>query len=139
MFELLTDFTDKAFAAGRIGDAERLLSGQLRSPLTAARAGKTVPVATVDWCVQQALRLARGTAKGAWVDYAVESYLHARRAMPAAIVDDLYSLLRIAKPIDIALLRRYVAVLGELESTLAPNERFLVRRIAGLERMAMAG
>ncbi len=138
-FELLTAFADRAFAAGRVADAERFLSGQLKTQLNAARAGQTVAVATVDWCVQQALRLARETTHGTWVDYAVESFLVVRRVMPAAIVDELYAVIRIASPIDIAMLRRYVAMLAELESTMAPTERFLARRIAGLERMARAG
>ncbi len=139
MFELIGDIVDKSIAVGRFEDAERVVTPHLQAYRTKALSGETIPAETLEWSVKQALHLATATAKGAWVDYCVESYVLAERTMPATVVDELYSVVRVARPIDVVLLRRYVALLASMEGTVGPGDRFLAGRIAGLERVILSG
>ena len=53
----------------------------------------------------------------------------------AAVVDELYTVVRKAKSIDLPMLRGYLAELRLAAPTHGPAEQFLVKRIEGLERL----
>ncbi|HMJ09898.1 MAG TPA: FHA domain-containing protein, partial [Polyangiaceae bacterium] len=133
--ELLGSVADKVLALGRGAEAERMLSGCLASVLDAARTN-TLPLQTAERAVLYAVKLADATGKSRWVDYAVELYRALRRPLPAAAVDQLYTVLRSVSGINLQALREYVAVLRAGQRHFGPNERFVMQRIEGLERLA---
>jgi len=55
------------------------------------------------------------------------------RLMPGESIDELYALAR-SVPLDLALLRRYLAAL-RASSELGANDKFLLRRLEGLEQL----
>lgn len=133
--ELLGSVADKVLALGRGAEAERMLSGCLSSVLEAARTN-SLPLQTAERAVHYAVKLADATGKSRWVDYTVELYRILRRPLPATTVDQLYTVLRSVSGINLQALREYVSVLRAGQRTFGPNERFVVQRIEGLERLA---
>jgi pSer/pThr/pTyr-binding forkhead associated (FHA) protein len=134
-FQLLGGVADKALAMGRVEEAERLLQTMLLDVITRAREGQTIDPATAEAAAQYAARLGGATTRGAWVDYVFELYKRMKRPIAAPVVDELYTVVRKAKNIDLALVRGYVADLRAAASTHGPTEQFLVKRIEGLERL----
>ncbi len=133
--ELLGRVADKVLAFGRGAEAERMLSGCLTSVLDAARTN-SLPLQTAERAAHYAVKLADATGKSRWVDYTVELYRLLRRPLPAATVDHLYTVLRTVTGVNLQALREYVAVLRAGQRTFGPNERFVVQRVEGLERLA---
>lgn len=133
---LLGNLADKAFALGRGAEAERILSGYLDGVASDLQSGLEVGDRVVDQAAEYASRLALATGKGRWVDYIITLYGHLNRPCPAAVVDGLYSGLRKVDSVDRARLRDYVAALKQRANSLGPNERFLLSRLEGLERLA---
>jgi pSer/pThr/pTyr-binding forkhead associated (FHA) protein len=134
-FELLGILADRARALGHGEDAEKILAERMSAVLRAARAGS---VPTPQQCAQvgrHALGLAASTGKGVWVDYVVELYHLARRPWPAAIVDELYNLVRNVDAINLPHLRAYIQTLKASAASFGPAERFLLQRIDGVERL----
>lgn len=133
---LLANLADKAFALGRGLEAERILSSYLEGVASDLRGGLKLTERTVDQAAEYASRLALATGKGRWVNYIVGLYAPLHRPCPAVVVDGLYSGLRKVDSVDRASLRAYVEDLKARAATLGPNERFLVSRLEGLERLA---
>jgi hypothetical protein len=135
-FGLLGGLADKAIALGHGEDAERILSSHMFQLVEEARHGKDPGADTCERAARYAVKLATVTGKGRWVDYVFELYSGLRRPCPADIVDELYEVLRKVKQVNVALLRSYIAMLREGAQALGPNERFLLNRLEGLERLA---
>jgi hypothetical protein len=134
-FRLLGGVADKALALGRAEEAERLLSTVLGHVLQTLRSGGQLDASIIDQAGLYAARLASATAKGAWVDYVIELHFLAVRPCAGATVDELHSVVRKVKSVDLAGLRAYVKLLRDKSATFGPAERFLVQRIEGLERL----
>lgn len=134
-FQLLGSVADKALAMGRAEEAERILQTLLLDVLAKARGGNVPDHDTTEQAARYAVRLADATASGRWVDYVVELYGALGRPISAPVVDDLYTVVRKVKTLDLGALRAYVAALQERAASLGPAERFLVQRIEGLERL----
>ncbi len=134
-FQLLGGVADKALAMGRVEEAERLLQTMLLDVITRAREGQLIDPATAEAAAQYAARLGGATTRGAWVDYVFELYRRMKKPIAAPVVDELYTVVRKAKNIDLALVRGYVADLRAAAATHGPTEQFLVKRIEGLERL----
>lgn len=137
-FDLLGGVADKVLAMGRGAEAERILSNYLRNLLASQRRGgmEANPV-VIEKATSYAIKLARATGKGSWVDYAIELNQLCQKPLPGVIVEELYQFVR-QVDIDLKLLREYVAVLKAKEHGLGPAERFIVQRIEGLERLVAA-
>ncbi len=134
-FDLIGGLADKVLALGRGDEAERLLL----APLTAIRknaANAKLDLAKAGKAAGWALKLASSTGKGEWVDYLFDLYRLLRRPLPAATVDELYSVLRRVSAINLPGLRAYVSALQAARDELGPADRFLIQRIEGLERLA---
>jgi hypothetical protein len=101
-----------------------------------ARAGRDPGPDVCETAARYAVKLAGVTGKGRWVDYVFELYAAVRRPCATEIVDELYEVLRRVKQVSMSALRAYVSVLKEGASLLGPNERFLLSRLEGLERLA---
>jgi hypothetical protein len=124
---------DKALGLGRGEEAERLIAQQLDQLLTDLQAGRTASVESIDSARDFALKLAQTTGHGRWVDFLFGLHTALRRPCPAALVDDLYALMRRVHKPRLEPLRTYLEVLRSLE--LGPADRFLVSRLEGLERL----
>lgn len=137
-FGLLGILADKALALGKPDEAERLLTELLEQVLGDLEAGREVKHDLFERSTEYAMKLASATGSGRWVEYIFRAYGSVRRPCPVAIVDELYSLVRRIERVNIGTLRTYIEVLRENSGTLGPNERFLVSRIEGLERLVAA-
>jgi len=135
--ELLAGVADKVLALGRGEEAERILSSYLKNLLTVARTRGEVDPAVAQKAVTYAVRIAEATGKGAWVDYSLELYGVLKRPLPAPVVDRLYEVLRKLTPVSAAVYRQYLSAVRAAESELGPAERFLMRRLEGLESLGV--
>lgn len=138
VFDVLGSVAEKVLALDRGDEAERILSGVLQSILREAKDGRDVSVAIAERAAGYAVRLAGATGRSSWIDYVVELYTRLARLLPAKIVDQLYDVVRKARGMHVASLRAYVAVLEEHQATFGPAERFVMQRIAGLERVVLS-
>lgn len=136
--ELLGGVADKVLALGRGKEAEKILSAHLRAILqkVKANAASADESGVPEQAAMYAVKLASATSKGAWVDYAFELFTVLKRPLPSEVVDELYSVLRKVKDINLGLLRAYVSALQALRPEFGPADRFLTQRIEGLERLA---
>ena len=135
-FELLRSVVERAFAAQRAEEAERVLRVHLEGTLDQARAGKKPPPAQCRAAASYAAKLAAALSAARYLNYPIELYFHLAEPLPVAIVDELYPLVRRLHGFDRALLRKYVALLRSRAASFAAPERFALQRIEGLERLA---
>jgi predicted component of type VI protein secretion system len=133
--KLLGGVADKALALGNPESAERLLQGGLQELMADVRAGRVVPPDSMEIAARFAARLASGTGKGSWGDYAIELYARAHALPPAAIVDELYVAARKMKGFDLARFRNYLDECRGRSGELSPTEKFVLQRLEGLERI----
>lgn len=134
-FRLLGGVADKALVLGRAEEAERLLATLLEHVLQTVQSEGDIDEALVDQAGYYGAKLAGATGKASWVDYVVELYTLRRRPCTGPTIDELHTVVRKVKDIDLSALRAYVAILREEAGQLGPAQRFLVKRIEGLERL----
>jgi hypothetical protein len=137
-FGLLGILADKALAMGRGDEAEKLLFEQLDQLLIDAQRGVTISTETAERASEYALKLAIATSNGRWVDYIFRLYTALGRMCAGSIVDELYTVLRKVKAVNLPVLRDYLDRLHERTANLGPADRFLLSRLEGLERLAAA-
>ena len=137
-FGLLGILADKALAMGRGDEAEKLLFEQLDQLLVDAQRGVTVATETLERASVYALKLALVTTNGRWVDYIFRLHAAVGRTCAGSVVDELYTVLRKVKSVNLTVLRDYLDGLHERSQSLGPADRFLLSRIEGLERLAAA-
>ncbi|HVU01585.1 MAG TPA: FHA domain-containing protein [Polyangiaceae bacterium] len=135
--ELLGSVAEKVLALGRGDEAERILSSYLRNYLQTARIGGEMDAETADRAALYAVRIAEATGKGGWIDYVFELYTVAKRPLPNVVVEKLYECLRKLSPVSISVFRQYLSALRGVEAQLGPAERFVLRRIEGLEALGV--
>ncbi|HTQ06889.1 MAG TPA: FHA domain-containing protein [Polyangiaceae bacterium] len=138
VFDVLGSVADKVLAMDRGEEAERILSGVLQSILREAKEGREVPAGIAERAAAYAVRIAWATSRASWLDYVIELYTLSRRVLPSKVVDQMYDVVRKARGMHVASLRAYVAVLEEHQATFGPAERFVLQRIAGLERVVLS-
>jgi pSer/pThr/pTyr-binding forkhead associated (FHA) protein len=138
VFDVLGSVADKVLALDRGEEAERILSAVLQSILREAKEGREVSMAIAERAAGYAVRIAFATARPSWLDYVVELYSSLHRVLPGKIVDQLYDVVRRARGMSVSSLRAYVSMLEEQQTTLGPAERFVLQRIAGLERVVLS-
>ena len=134
-FQLLGGVADKALAMGRSEEAERILQALLLDVITRARGGLPVEGSMAESAAKYAARLGGATTRGSWVDYVFELYRWLKKPIPAAVVDELYTVVRKAKNIDLVKLRAYLTELRAAAPSQGPAVQFVVNRIEGLERL----
>jgi hypothetical protein len=133
-FHLLGGVADKALAMGKADDAERILMVLLNDVIGRAREGQALDVNITEPAARYGTRLAGATGKASWVDYTFELYRRHKRVLPAAVIDELYTIVRKVKNLEPAGIRSYLDALREVAAGFGPADRFLVQRIEGLER-----
>jgi pSer/pThr/pTyr-binding forkhead associated (FHA) protein len=135
--DLLGSVAEKVLALGRGDEAERILSSYLRNMLQTARVGAELDLETAEKAATFAVRIAEATGKGTWADYVFELFTVVKRPLPALLVDRLYESLRKLSPVSINVFRQYLSALRSVEAQLGPSDRFLMRRIEGLEALGV--
>ena len=133
---MLGGVADKVLALGRGQEAERILAAFLEKQLTQLRAGNKLEPQLAAGAVQYAVKIAGATNQGRWVDYCIEVYASLELPLPAAVVDELYTVLRNVPSVNRSQLTAYAEALNARQEDFGPNERFLVHRIQGLVRLA---
>jgi hypothetical protein len=133
--ELLGGVADKVLAMGRGEEAERVLSTALNNVLAEVRRGREPAARVISKAATYAGKLAEATAHGKWLDYTIELYASLRRPMPIELVDQMYAVLRRVDAVNLPALRAYLSVLHAQTQAFAPNERFAIQRLEGLERL----
>jgi len=133
--ELLGGVADKVLALGRGEEAERVLSTALNNVLSEAKRGREPAPRVVLKAATYAGKLADATAHGKWLDYTIDLYAALRRPMPIELVDQMYAVLRRVDAVNLTALRAYLSILHAQTQAFAPNERFAIQRLEGLERL----
>lgn len=135
--DLLGGVAEKVLALGRGEEAEKVLATTLTNLVSDVklRGGGAQPQ-VFEKAVHYALKLAEVTGKGRWVDYAFELYSALKRPLPAAFVDELYTILRRVDVVNLTGLRAYVAEMRGMQQNFGPSERFVLQRLEGFERLA---
>jgi hypothetical protein len=132
--DVLGGVAQKMLARGQNAEAERVLTAHLTSLMHQARAGllRDAPEVLAK-ASNHALRLCAATKKASWANYALALYECHARPLPGESIDELYALARSVQ-LDLALLRRYLAAL-RASSELSASDKFLLRRLEGLEQV----
>ncbi len=131
----ITEIADKALNLGKHEEAERIISGIVNGVLEEAQKGFRPDEKEVLNATAYALRLAAVTLRPRWIDIVFELYTASDLVMPADTIDHLYSLINIQKYSNTVPVRAYIAKLNQGSPTYGANERFLVKRIEGMERL----
>lgn len=161
VFGVFGTLADKALALGRGDEAERILSKPLEAYLKDALSacdrraaeepgaegatgsmrecfhrGSSPPPAQGDTnfrrAAEYALRLASTTGKGRWLDYLFRLHAAHGQLMEAAVVDELYEIVRKVQGASSSDLGAYLEVLRSSEELRGPRERFLMGRLEGI-------
>ncbi len=133
VLDMLAGVAEKAFELGRGADAERILKRPLEMLLERVESSASIDEREAGEAATLAVRLARATGQGRWIDYIFRLFLVLGRLPPPSVVDELHVAVRAAPGVSLADFRRYLELLRGLQQGLGPAERFLVRRLEGLE------
>jgi pSer/pThr/pTyr-binding forkhead associated (FHA) protein len=135
--DLLSGVVEKAFAMGRIDDAERILSNLLADLLAGFENGRKDSAALGE-ATRLALRLADETGDARWIDWMFNAHSALTKVPPAATVDRLYLLARKIRYGVTPAFKNYVAQMKTQSTLLSPSDRFALQRIEGLMRVLSA-
>lgn len=132
--ELITGVAQKLIDKGELARAREVLGPRLVHVLDRARSGPGPEPATIESASLSALQLARGTLDPNWVDYVVLLHDAATKMMTDPVIEQMHETVRKLPRIQVSLLRDYIARMEDAH--LSTHERFLLRRLTGLERVA---
>jgi pSer/pThr/pTyr-binding forkhead associated (FHA) protein len=133
MLDMLSGVAEKAFELGRGPDAERILRRPLEAILARVEEGAPIELREAADAGLLAVRLARATGQARWIDYVFRLFFVLRRLPTTEVVDELHLAVRVAPDVNLPAFRRYVETLRSAQAGFSPNERFLLRRLEGLE------
>jgi pSer/pThr/pTyr-binding forkhead associated (FHA) protein len=131
VLEMLSGVAEKAFELGRGVDAERILKRPLETILERAREGAAIDPRETSDAGLLAVRLARATGQGVWIDYVFQLFGALGKLPTTVIVDELHLAVRVASGVNIPAFRRYVEAMRNAQGY-SPGERFVLRRLEGL-------
>ncbi len=131
--EFIARIADKALSLGKIEEAERILGAQLEAMLADRK--EPIPTSSLRLGTKYALDLAEGLGRAKWLDWVFKVHQLASAVPEALTVDRLYQLVRKVKPYDARALRAYLESMAKATNDLSPGDRFLLRRLEGLERV----
>lgn len=133
ILDMLSGVASKAFELGRGSEAERMLRRPLEALLVRVEAGRGMDAREAGDAGLLAVRLARATSRGQWIDYVFRLFGALQQLPPPAVVDELHQAVRTAPGVNLVEFRRYLDVLRGMSAGYGPAERFLLRRLEGLE------
>jgi ribosomal protein L40E len=135
---VLAGLVEKALSLKRFDEAERILSSLIGSVLVQAEAGHA-DEASARRAAAFALTLAEFAGRGQWLEFPFRIYTALGKLMPAETIDTIYRLVTTLRFTDPNPLRSYLERLRASNREFGPNERFLLRRLEGLERLIVSG
>lgn len=133
--ETLMVVAEKMIALGRPAEAERIVKSALTELRSRAENGPT-DADTLELAAVMAVRLAEANRRGEWVTYVFALYDAAGGVVPASVIDRLYSAVRVVDSVDLTVIRGYMSKLRARQADFGPAQRFLLRRLDGLEQLA---
>lgn len=135
---VLGGLVEKALNLKRYDEAERILSSMIGSVLVQAEAGHGDEAAARK-AAAFALVLAETAGRAHWLEFPFRIYSALGKLMPAESIDTIYRLVTTLRFTDPNPLRGYLDRLRSTNRDFGPNERFLLRRLEGLERLIVSG
>jgi pSer/pThr/pTyr-binding forkhead associated (FHA) protein len=132
--ELITAVAQRLIDRGESKQASDVLGPRLVSVLDEARSRRGTSPAMVEAASESSLLLARSSLDPAWVDYVVLLHDALGRVMTDSIIEAMHETVRKVPRVQVGLLRDYIARMQD--ANLSTHDRFLLRRLNGLERVA---
>ena len=143
--DVIAGIASKAIAMGRFEEAERMLMPHLDNILERAIAKKPLSDSEKDdpdvlfaGATSYALQLAKGLNATKWIDWVFRVHTATGRLMEAETIEALHNLVRNHKYSRPHFLRAYLAVVHDRVADYGAAERFLLRRLEGLEQVVTA-
>ncbi|MGD8316660.1 MAG: FHA domain-containing protein [Myxococcales bacterium] len=143
--DVIAGIASKAIAMGRYEEAERMLMPHLDTLLERALAHRKLSDSEKDdpdllfaGATRYALQLAEGLRSTRWIDWVFRVHTATGRLMEAETIETLHDLVRTNKYSRSEYLRAYLHVIQNRTADYGASERFLVRRIEGLEQVVSA-
>jgi hypothetical protein len=133
----LAQVADKYFVLGQVREGERILRPILEGLLRHCEAGQSPAGGDIELATNLSLRIAEANREGEWINYAFELYATLERPLPADAIERLYRIVPEVHGIKMVSFRGYLEVLARSQGRFGPKERFLLRRIQGLETRLM--
>jgi hypothetical protein len=131
---VLVAVIEKAIALEHVGTVEPVAADCLDRIVRDLELGRPIGREVVALAASSAVKLARQTGTGIWVNLLLRIY-HARaEIMPTEHIDALYDILRRVHGVDWEILSDYVVLLRTLNNRMTPAQRFASKRIEGLLR-----
>lgn len=134
--ELLGAVADRFLDAGDAQQARDVLGPRLRQLLDRARAGKNTNPGRSEVAAKSALRLATALGDASWANYVFELYASLGHMLPEPLLVAMHEAVRKLPPVDLPILRGYIEQMSAAD--LSSHDRFLLKRLEGLERVAAA-
>jgi pSer/pThr/pTyr-binding forkhead associated (FHA) protein len=135
---VLLELTGRLLNQSRSEEAEKLVEDYLNEVLGQARQGAALDKALTQRCAQRALDLAAATGKASWLSYVFELYSATNCLLPEPLINESYRVVRLVRRPSLAPIRGYVSRMALQNGAFGPSERFLLKRLYGLEQMASA-
>ncbi|MEY2935123.1 MAG: hypothetical protein RL033_5872 [Pseudomonadota bacterium] len=129
----LAAIASKCARLGQTRDAARILRPRLDGLLRYCRSGKMPPQDDIRLAVDLAVGMAEAERAGSWVSYVFDLLAALGHPAEQSILERLYRIVPTTPGISTASYRSYVETLVQRQDRLGPAEKFLLRRIQGLE------
>lgn len=143
--DVIAGIASKAIAMGRFEEAERMLLPHLDTILERAMAHRPLSESEKDdtdalfaGATGYALQLAQGLGNTRWIDWVFRVHTATGRLMEAETIEALHDLVRAHKYSKAGYARAYLDVIRNRAAAYSASERFLVRRLEGLEQVVSA-
>ncbi len=143
--DVIAGIASKAIAMGRFEEAERILMPHLDNILERALAHRPLSDSERDdpdllfaGATSYALQLAQGLKTTKWIDWVFRVHTATGRLMEADTIDTLHNLVRHNNYSRPQFLRAYLRVVQDRAGDYGASERFLLRRLEGLEQVVTA-
>lgn len=132
-FGVLGSLADKALALGHGEEAERILGRQLEQILQKSERGESLEGDEFEKSTKYALKMCGLMKRSKWLDYLFRLHASEQKLMDSEVVNELYSVVSKIPEANPAQLRPYLEILREQAPTYGPGEKFVYKRIEGLE------
>lgn len=143
--DVIAGIASKAIAMGRFEEAERILLPHLDGILERALAHRPLSDSEKDdpdvlfaGATSYALQLAQGLKATKWIDWVFRIHTATGRLMEAETIETLHNLVRNNNYSRPQFLRAYLHVVRNCVGDYGASERFLLRRLEGLEQVVTA-
>lgn len=145
VLDVIGGIASKAIAMGRYEEAERMLLPHLEVLLERALQNRPLSDSEKDdpdvlfaGATDYALQLSKGLQDTKWIDWVFRIHSATGRLMSAETIEALHSLVRSTHYSKPQHLRQYLSTIQGQSSDYGASERFLMRRLEGLEQVVAA-